>query len=449
MRNAIKIAFLAILVTGCSVYKEYERPEVKIDSLYRYVQADTTTIAEVGWTDFFTDTLLQNLIRTGLENNVSMLTARQRVIEARANLKAARLAYLPSIGFTPGANIANSNERYGGTAYGFSVPISVSWEIDIAGKTFNKKRYAKAALKQAEIYELSVRTELVAAIAQYYYTLEMLDEQLQISETTSESWKQNVKIMKSMKQAGMANEASVSQTEANAIAIEATLFDLRRQIRQVENNLAALLGVMPQEFKRGKLNDEKISDRLSYGVPMQMLSRRPDVMYAEYELRKAYYNTAYAHASFYPSLTLSGEFGWEKALTSPVGWLISAGAGLVQPIFNRGALKANLTTAQARQEAAAAEFRQSLIDAGTEVNNALEQCYSVQHKTNLRNSQIEALKIAENSTRQLMRHSESTYLEVLTAQQSLLSARLLQVSDHYDAVSGAISLYRALGGGWK
>lgn len=247
----------------------------------------------------------------------------------------------------------------------------------------------------------------------------------------------------------MANEASVSQTEANAIAIAASLFDLKRKIRQSENDLAALLGIMPQEFRRGSLKDEKISDRLAAGIPVQLLSRRPDVMYAEQELRKAYYNTAYAHACFYPSLTLSGEFGWEKTLTSPVGWLISAGAGLVQPLFNRGALKANLTTAQARQESAAAEFRQSIINAGREVNNALEMCYSVQHKTNLRNDQIEALKIAEKSTRQLMRHSESTYLEVLTAQQSLLSARLLQITDHYDAVSGVISLYKALGGGWE
>mgnify|MGYP003293655988 CR=1 FL=1 len=449
MRNAVKIAILTILVTGCSVYKEYERPQVKLDSLYRYVQADTTTIAGLGWEDFFTDTLLQSLIRTGLENNVSVITARQRVIEAQANLKAARLAYLPSVALSPTGSIANSNERYGGTVHGFSVPLTVSWEIDIAGKTFNKKRYAKAALKQAEIYELSVRTELIAAIAEYYYTLEMLDAQLKVSETTAESWKQNVRIMKSMKEAGMANEASVSQTEANAIAIAASLFDLKRKIRQSENDLAALLGIMPQEFRRGSLKDEKISDRLAAGIPVQLLSRRPDVMYAEQELRKAYYNTAYAHACFYPSLTLSGEFGWEKALTSPVGWLISAGAGLVQPLFNRGALKANLTTAQARQESAAAEFRQSLINAGREVNNALEMCYSVQHKTNLRNDQIEALKIAEKSTRQLMRHSESTYLEVLTAQQSLLSARLLQITDHYDAVSGVISLYKALGGGWE
>ncbi len=247
----------------------------------------------------------------------------------------------------------------------------------------------------------------------------------------------------------MSNEASVSQTEANAYAIEATLFDLERRIHQTENDLAALLGVMPREFRRGSLKDESVSERLSSGIPMQLLSLRPDVMYAEQELRKAYYNTAYAHASFYPSLVLNGEFGWEKALTSPVGWLISAGAGLVQPLFNRGALKANLTIAKARQEEAAVQFRQSLIDAGREVNNALEMCNCVQRKSDLRNSQIESLKLAENSTRQLMRHSESTYLEVLTAQQSLLSARLLQITDHYDSVCGVISLYKALGGGCR
>lgn len=447
MRNAAKIILASLLLAGCSVYKDYTREEMDLTGLYNCVQADTTSIGDISWRDFFTDEKLQALIDTGLQNNASLKIARQRILEADESLKAARLAYLPSIGFSPSFNFANSNERYGGNAIGYSVPLTASWEIDIAGRTFNKKRFAKAAAEQARVYEMSVKTELVARIAQYYYTLEMLDAQLLVSETTSESWKQNVRIMKSMKEAGMTNEASVSQTEANALSIEASLFDLRRKIKQTEGELAALLGVLPRSFERGELKDEKISESLSVGIPVKLLSRRPDVMQAELELRKAFYNTAYAHASFYPSLTINGEFGWGKALTSPVGWLISAGAGLVQPLFNRWSLKANLTAAQARQEEAAIAFRQTILDAGTEVNNALEMCLSVRAKNDLRERQIESLKSAENSTRQLMRHSESTYLEVLTAQQSLLSARLLQISDHYDAVSGAISLYKALGGG--
>jgi len=450
MSKIQRAAITALLLAGsvsCSVYKEYERPEMPVvDSLYTC--ADTASIADFKWNEFFRDTLLQDLIRTGLQNNTKLRNAAQSVIEAQAALKASRLAFLPSVGFGGSASIVGSKERYSsGSAYGFSLPLQASWEVDITGKLYNKKRYAKAAAEQAELYRKSVQTELIATIATYYYMLEMLDAQLRISTSTAESWKQNVRIMKSMKEAGMANEASVSHTEANAIAIESSLFDLRRQIRQTENNLAALLGVAPRSFKRDRLRDENLSIVGMTGMPVRLLSHRPDVMAAEMELRKAFYNTAYAHAAFYPSLTITGEFGWEKALTSPAGWLISAGAGLVQPLFNRGALKANLTAAEARQQKAANDFRQALLDAGAEVCNAIEMCKSVAAKRELRAQQIERLKSAENSTRQLMRHSQSTYLEVLTAQQALLSARLLQTTDRFDAISGGISLYKSLGGG--
>lgn len=436
---------------SCSVYKDYSRAELPlVDSLYACTPADTSSIADLEWTDFFQDTLLQQLIRTGLENNTGLKNAAQSVIEAKAALKASKLAFIPSLNFGGAASIVGSQERYAsGSAYSYSAPLQASWEVDISGKLLNRKRYAAAAAEQAEVYRRSVQTELIATIAEYYYTLEMLDSQLQISTTTAESWKQNVRIMKSMKEAGMTNEASVSHTEANALAIESSLFDLRRSIRETENNLAALLGVAPRTFERGRLRDVDIVSRMQTGIPARLLSRRPDVQYAELELRKAFYNTAYAHAAFYPSLTITGEFGWEKALTSPAGWLISAGAGLVQPLFARGTLKANLTAAEARQQKAANDFRQALLDAGAEVNNALELCWSVAAKRDLRAQQIERLQSAENSTRQLMRHSQSTYLEVLTAQQALLSARLLQSSDSFDAISGVISLYKALGGGWQ
>lgn len=440
MRIAKKAGLTAaalILLCGCSVYKEYQRPEG--------FRTDTLTV--IGWEEFFPDTLLRNLIRTGLENNPELVSARQKVIAAQASAKASRLAYLPGLNLSPSGSLAHSDERYNGNAFSYSLPLTASWEIDIAGRTFNNRRIAETAAKQSEVYVRSVRTELVATIADLYYSLLKLDAQLEVSRTTAESWKENVRTMKAMKEAGMTNEASVAQTTANACSIEASLYDLEYQVSRTQNELCVLIGIEVQELKRGSLHDASLNEGIPQNVSLSSLGGRPDVQHAELELRKAFYNTALAHAQFYPSLTINGEFGWEKALTSPAGWLASAGAGLVQPLFSRGRLKANLTAAQAHQEEAAAAFRKTLLNAGAEVNDALHLIASTKSKTDVRARQIESLKSAENSTRQLMRHSESTYLEVLTAQQSLLSAQLLQISDRYDALEGSIALYKALGGG--
>lgn len=245
----------------------------------------------------------------------------------------------------------------------------------------------------------------------------------------------------------MTNQASISQTEANSCAIEATLYELEYQIRQVQNSLSLLLGTPVTDFERSTLAEAALATDISYGVPASLLSHRPDVMYAEQEVRKAYYDVAIAKAAFYPSLNLTGELGWEKALTSPVGWLYSVAASLAQPLYAGGRIRRNLQIARARQEETAASFEKVLLQAGAEVNNAVALCNSARGKMTVRENQIEALKDAVSSTSQLMRHSQSTYLEVLTALQSLLSAQLLQVSDNYESAQGTIALFKAVGGG--
>jgi NodT family efflux transporter outer membrane factor (OMF) lipoprotein len=454
--RAFKPAFLTLILAGacfgCSVYKDYERPgDVLPEALYgaaadSVALSDTAGLAAVQWRDFFTDPLLQALIEKGLEGNADLLQASSRVVEAQAGLDAARGAFLPSLKVNPYWQM-ESADRYGGTVQAYSLTPAASWEVDIRGSLLNSKRLAEATLQQAQLYERSVRTALVASIANAYYTLQMLDAQMEISRTTSDNWKKNVVIMKAMKDAGMANEASVSQTEANSCAIEASLFDLENKILLAENSLALILGVTPRHFKRDSLGRDAPGMDFEIGVPSLLLSRRPDVMSAEQELRKAYYNTNIARANLYPSLTLSGDFGWEKALTSPAGWIAGLAANLAAPVFEGGKRRAGLKAAQARQEAALVNFRQKVLAAGNEVNGALAQCRAARSKTDIRIRQIESIEKAVESTQQLMRHSQSTYLEVLTAQQSLLSARLQQVSDQYEAVQGIIALYRALGGG--
>ena len=253
--------------------------------------------------------------------------------------------------------------------------------------------------------------------------------------------------MKAMKEAGMTNAASISQTEANSCSIDTSLYDLEYKLTKAQNAFALLLDVAPQDFPRGELNGVDFKQELFIGVPAQMLSRRPDIQQAEYDLHIAFYNTNIARASLYPSLTITGEGGWAQTLSSPGAFFLNLAGKLVQPIFNAGKNRANLKIAESKQREAIMVFQHKLLEAGNEVNTALAQCHAARSKTSLRIRQGETLESAVYSTRQLMSHSEATYLEVLTAQQSLLSARLQQISDRFEGIQGVINLYRALGGG--
>ena len=407
-----------------------------LEDLYGLECIDSTSIAQIGWRDFFTDPMLQSLIEKGLSDNPDIRTAAQRVIEAEAALSTARLALFPSVAISSSASLANENN-------GYSIAPSASWEIDLRGSLLNSRRKAAANLEQSEIWHRSVETEIVASIAKAYYTLQMLDKKLAISRQTADSWKENVRIMKAMKEAGMTNEASVSQTEANAFSIEASLYDLKYQINQIENSLCLLIGQTPQSINRSEFSLAAIGENLLYGVPSQLLAHRPDVQWAELELRKAFYDTNIARASFYPSVKLNGSLGW----SSSVDVLTSLIAEASETVFNAGRVRAGVKTAQAKQEEALIAFKNALLTAGNEVNDAIAKCEAARGKADLRIQQIDDLQSAVRRTQELMHNSGATYLEVLTAQQSLLSAQLLQVSDRYDEIDGLISLYRALGGG--
>ncbi|MBR2031449.1 MAG: TolC family protein [Alistipes sp.] len=443
MKKIVLIVSIAALFTSCSIYKKYSRPEeISTANLYGNIEkADTTTIADISWRDFFADKHLQGYIEQGLKNNIDMRLATERVSQAELALQTAKLAFIPSFGFEPSAGVSLAPQS---AQFSYTLPIKASWEIDIMARNINAKRRAEASLEYNKLYRRSVQTALVSAIANNYYTLLMLDAQLRVSRSTSANWKENVRTMKAMKEAGMTNAASISQTEANSCSIDASLYDLEYKLVQAQNSFALLLGVTPQDFPRGELNNMDFKQELLVGVPAQLLSRRPDVQQAEYNLQLAFYNTNIAHANLYPSLTISGDGAFKG---SPASWAFSFLAKLVQPIFNAGRNRANHKIAQSQQREALLEFEHKLLEAGNEVNTALSQCRSARSKTDLRIRQIDNLEKAVYSTRQLMSHSEATYLEVLTAQQSLLSARLLQISDRFEGIQGVINLYRALGGG--
>ena len=446
----ILIICAAAALTGCGIYKPYTRPEVTTAGLYGTAEtADTTTLGDISWQEMFTDPQLQALIALALENNTDLQSAGWRVKEAEATLKSARLAYLPSFNFAPQGSLSSFDGSP--TAKAYSIPVTASWQIDIFNGLTNAKRKAKALHAQSKEYEQAVKTQLISSVANLYYTLLMLDSQYEVTEQTAVKWRESVRTMRAMKEAGMANEAGVAQYEGNTLAIEASLHDLAYQRTQVENSLCSMLAQAPHTIVRGRLEGQQLPDDLTVGVPLQMLANRPDVRSAEYSLMQSYYATAEARSALYPSVTLSGTLGWTNngsgRIADPGKLLWNAAASLLQPIFNANANRARVKIAKAQQEETRLAFQQALLNAGAEVNNALTQCQSSRAKADLRVRQISALERAVESTELLMQHGSTTYLEVLTAQQSLLSAQLSQIADRFDEIQGTVNLYQALGGG--
>ena len=445
----ILIICAAAALTGCGIYKPYTRPEVTTAGLYGSAEtADTTTLGDIRWQEMFTDPQLQALIALALENNTDLLSAGWRVKEAEATLKSARLAYLPSFNFAPQGSLSSFDG--GPTAKTYSIPVTASWQIDIFNGLTNAKRKAKALYAQSKEYEQAVKTQLISGVANLYYTLLMLDSQYEVTKETAAKWEESVRTMREMKAAGMTNEAGVAQYEGSYYGIVASLNDIEYSIRETENSLCSVLGEVPHEIVRGRLDEQQLPDNLAVGVPVQMLSNRPDIRQAEYSLMQSFYATNAARSALYPSITLSGSAGWTNnagVITNPGKLLLSAAGSLLQPIFNANANRANLKIAKAQQEESKLAFQQALLNAGAEVNNALTQCQTARAKTDLRIKQIEAMERAVESTELLMQHSSTTYLEVLTAQQSLLSAQLSQIADQFDEIQGVVNLYQALGGG--
>ena len=450
MRYIIKVTFavltFSLLTSSCGLYKKYERPSVTfVDSLYRRMDiapGDTVSTASVSWDQIFTDPILQEWIKLGLEHNTDMNIARMKVEESQAYLLAARRALLPGVGFSASGGLPGS----------FSASVTASWETDIFGSLRNAKRKAEAAVQQSEAYKQAVQTQLVATIANNYYMLLMLDEQLNISNRTLKTWEENIRAMEALKRAGKTNEAAVLQAKSNKLSVEANVLTLEKEILAVENSFCALLGTVPMSITRSKLEDQKLPEKLYAGVPADLLSKRPDVRQAEMSLVQYFYDKNIAQAALYPNLSLSGALGWTTGagaiVLDPGSLIANLIASVSQPIFNRGALKARKLAAEAQYKQAVYNFRQSLLDAGVEVNNALSLWQTAKRRVELDKKQIVNLKAAVWNTQLLMKHGNASYIEVLTAQKNLLQVELGEVSDRFDEIQSVINLYHALGGGF-
>jgi NodT family efflux transporter outer membrane factor (OMF) lipoprotein len=439
------IAAAAVLLSfdSCSLYRHYERPDMFwVDSLYRRIpaSADTVSSASVSWDTFFTDSLLRSWIELGLKHNTDINVARFKVQEAEAALQAARWALLPGASFS----------LKGGLPGTFSTSVNASWETDIFGSLRNASRKAEAAVKQSEAYKQAVQTQMVATIANSYYTLLMLDEQLAISKRTLGTWDENIRTLEALKRAGKTNEAAVMQAKANKFNVEANILTLEKEIMAVENSFCALLGTVPMHIERGRLIDQKMPESLYAGVPAELLSRRPDVKQAEMVLAQSFYDQNIAESAFYPTVSLSGALGWTVGGVAVDGgkMITDLVASLGQHIFNRGKFLAGRKTAESRYRQALYNFRQSLLDAGVEVNNALILWSTAKKRVEIDKKQILSLQAAVWNTQLLMKHGNANYLEVLSAQKNLLQAELTETSDRFDEIQSVVNLYHALGGGY-
>ena len=440
MKKITYIILFTLFLSSCNIYRKFERPEMSVADSYRNLDTtaivDTATIADLNWTEIYTDPNLQVLINYALENNTDHLIAMEKVKEAKAAFKSARLSFFPSAGLVFPTNLNYSN---GNTSVSYDASVTASWEIDLFGKLLNSKRKAQVVMLQSQEYQQAVRTQIIATVADYYFNLLALDKQLNIYTITEKSWATSVETIKAMKEGGMTTEAAVAQYEAYHASIAAAIPEIKAAIMKQENALSALLGDYPKNIERGKLDEQKVGFNIEAGIPMQLLANRPDIKAAEYNLASMFYNTNVARSYFYPNIVIDANLGWTGALN-----LIGS---LTQPIFYRGANKARLEIAKAQEEAARLQFKQAIVNAGMEVSNALITYDAELKKESERNKQIVALYNAVEYTNELLKLGSSTYLEVLDAQQSLLSALLSQTEDNLNKLNAITSLYHALGGG--
>lgn len=458
MKKLLTIMSATLLLSSCGLYNKYERPDVNTTGLVRDTASvsdtlavrDTANFGNLPWREVFTDPQLQALIEQGLENNVDLLNAALNVKMVEAQLTAAKLAFVPSFTFSPQGTLSSWDGSK--TTKTYSLPVQASWSLDLFGNLLSQKRSAQTALLATKDYQLVVKTQVIANIANMYYTLLMLDRQLEIVNEMSGVTKETWDMMKGLKELSAGyNSTSVSSAEANYYSVLAQAADLKRQIRETENSLSLMLGQSAQAIKRGRLEDQNLPSKFSTGIPLQMLNNRPDVHYAEMSLAQCFYNVQTARSRFYPSITISGSGAFTNSsgagIVNPGKWLLSAVGSLVQPLFMNGQLIAGLKVAKAEQEQAYNTWQNVVLQAGNEVSNALVLYNTSDERSRLEQKQVAALRRAVEDTKMLYHDRSSNYLEVITAETDLLNAELTKVADDFYKMQAVVNLYQALGGG--
>lgn len=449
------LGFTTMMVTSCHIYNKYELPTEASPIVEEFGKAvemtpDTTTLPYIGWQEIFTDPILQGYIETALQNNTDLENAKLNVDIAHAQLKGAKLSYFPSLAL----NASGGAASYAGSHmnWNYTIPLAAQWEIDVFAKILNRKRGAQTNYEMMQDYEQAVRSQIICGVANVYYSLVMLHQQLDLTKRTSEIWKEQVESMELLKQAGRTNEAAVVQSRANYYNIMGTIPSLENSINQLQNTLSLLLNEYPNEWEVTDQLDFNISSDLTAGIPISYLGVRPDVRAMERALASAYYATNSARANFYPSLVISANGGFTNLLGSiiknPGDWFIQLAGSLVAPIFSRGQNIATYEAAVAQQKQALNNFEYAVLGASADVSDALVAYNKCDEQHKYLDLQVQELEKSVEYTNELFMYNQSTtYLEVLTARSSLLAAQLSNIANWHERAAALISLYQSVGGG--
>jgi NodT family efflux transporter outer membrane factor (OMF) lipoprotein len=459
MKKIMIMMSAAVLLSSCGLYNKYERPDVDTKGLVRDTQSltdtlavqDTTSFGNLPWRTVFTDPQLQALIQQGLDNNPDLLNAALNVKMVNEALKVAKLAFLPSVALSPQGTLTSFDGAAATKAY--QLPVSASWNVDLFGNLLSAKRSAQMQLIATKDYQTVVKTNIISGIANLYYTLLMIDRQLEIvtdmEQLTKETW-EKMQFMHENR-AGYRSTA-VQSAEAAYYQVQAQHVDLQRQMRETENSLSLLLGQPGQAISRGKFAEQNLPAEFATGVGIQMLANRADVHANEMALAQCFYDVETARSRFYPNITITGTaaFTNNNGMVNPGKWLLSAVGSLVQPIFQHGQIVAGLKVAKMQYEQAYNTWQNSIYKAGNEVSNALVAYNSYSQKAELDGKRVAVLQKNVEDTKRLMESSSNTtYLEVITAQSNLLNAEISEVADQLSKMQAVVSLYQALGGGAK
>jgi NodT family efflux transporter outer membrane factor (OMF) lipoprotein len=466
MKNRLyKGALLVITATimqSCFVAKEYKRPELKTENLYRneVVATDSTSLGNVSWDQIFTDPLLQGYIKKGLENNLDIRIAMQNLVAAEATMKQGKAGYFPTL--SAGADWTHQelskNSTFGAllsdrSTDQYQLAGNLSWEADIWGKIRSNKRAANASFLQTTAVNQTIKTQLIASIASTYYQLLSVDAQIEVAEKTLANRDQSIETILALKTAGNVTEVGVKQTEAQKYATELIIADLKNNLIFLENTMSVLLGEASTKIERNTFESQTMQPNITLGVPANLLRNRPDVVAAEYNLITNFEMTNVARSGFYPTFKVTASGGLQsidlKEWFSANSLFANIITGLTQPIFNQRQVKAKFEIAKANQEKAYLQFEQSLLTAGKEVSDALAQYNNETYKLTVREKQVDALKKASDFSDELLTYGLANYLEVLTSKNDALNAELSLVDNKFQQYKAIIQLYRALGGGWQ
>lgn len=451
---------MAVAFSSCHIYKKYDLPVEESQLVGDYkkameTQVDSTSLPYLGWEKIFQDPKLQSLIRLALANNKDLKNAKLNVDIARAQLKGAKLSYFPAVSISPNGGTAT----YGGNKmdwtdmnWSYTIPLSVSWEIDAFAKILNRKRGAQMSYEMTQEYEQAVHSQIVCGVASVYYSLVMLNQQLDLTKRTCEIWTEQVETMELLKEAGRTNEAAVVQSRANLYNIQSSVPTLEESIHQLQNTLSLLLNSYPQHWDVTSQLDFTIPEQIINGIPVSYLAVRPDVRAAERSMAAAYYTTNSARAAFYPSLIISAQGGFTNLIGSmiknPGEWFLQLAGQLTAPIFSRGQNIATLEAAKAQQKQALNNFEYAVLSASSDVSNALVSYNKNVERLKFLELQVDQLEKSVEYTNELFMYNQSTtYLEVLTARSSLLNAQLACIANWHERAAALISLYQSVGGG--